>query len=464
MTVNYCDFVNGDDDTGDGTAENPYKTIDMASSGLAGGDEMRCAKSPAPTNLSGTLTWVNGSNSVATSQDLTGVLVAKDFIRKTTLQSSDYDIWWEIQSITSTTITLVKTFRGYASESVASQKLGTTDTGAATSGEDVQGLAAEGDDQANQLVVSGGWNLNTEEQDGETWFRQTGSSRLGNGLQSYDWNFVHVEKCHFLRYNNGIYLNDSYEWNIEYCQLLGSGTLALQANAAFDIGFSHITTNGEIRLGYDSLPGLQADNLLCLDGVVQSFGLLRNAVLKNSTLNLAAGSITRNLSGSSITLNAKAPCRLYVVSGISSVNVETAALGHSVTMKYIDGASAEKAYQYYGIAQKDIANARSGACIKITPVDIVDPFEQILKLAAVASTQKTVNVYMKKSSDFNGVIQAALMFKGTFLAAFTTWSMTTSYQQFSLTAQAADIDEAGILELWVRVTGTAGSVYIDDLS
>ena len=80
MAIVYCDFASGNDTTGDGSASNPYKTITKASTGLSGDDEVRCAKSPAPTALDGTLTFTDGSTSVATSADLTAVLAAKDFV------------------------------------------------------------------------------------------------------------------------------------------------------------------------------------------------------------------------------------------------------------------------------------------------------------------------------------------------------------------------------------------------
>lgn len=41
MSIKYCDYINGNDSTGDGSAGNPYKTITQASTGLAGGDEVR---------------------------------------------------------------------------------------------------------------------------------------------------------------------------------------------------------------------------------------------------------------------------------------------------------------------------------------------------------------------------------------------------------------------------------------
>lgn len=34
--IKYCDYINGHDDTGDGSAGNPYKTITRASTGLTG--------------------------------------------------------------------------------------------------------------------------------------------------------------------------------------------------------------------------------------------------------------------------------------------------------------------------------------------------------------------------------------------------------------------------------------------
>jgi len=101
-TINYCDYAAGNDSTGDGSAGNPYKTITKASTGLSGGDEVRVAKSADPSAMAGTMTFTDGSKSVATSVDLTGSLAAKDFVGLNTTGET----WWEIASITSTTIRL----------------------------------------------------------------------------------------------------------------------------------------------------------------------------------------------------------------------------------------------------------------------------------------------------------------------------------------------------------------------
>lgn len=54
MAIVYCSWATGDDTTGTGTAANPYKTITKASTSRTAGDEVRVAKSPDPTALTGT--------------------------------------------------------------------------------------------------------------------------------------------------------------------------------------------------------------------------------------------------------------------------------------------------------------------------------------------------------------------------------------------------------------------------
>ena len=64
MAENYCDYISGDDDTGDGTNGNPYKTIDKAATGLSGGDEVRVATELRMLKDMQTLTFVNYSYGV----------------------------------------------------------------------------------------------------------------------------------------------------------------------------------------------------------------------------------------------------------------------------------------------------------------------------------------------------------------------------------------------------------------
>ena len=127
MAIVYCSWATGDDTNGTGTWDHPYKTITKASTGLTGGDEVRVAKSPDPTALTGTISFTN--NSV----DITGSGTA--FM--TELAIGDFilggdDNWWEVITITSNTAaTLYQKYSGSTENGVSSQKLGVTDTGEA---------------------------------------------------------------------------------------------------------------------------------------------------------------------------------------------------------------------------------------------------------------------------------------------------------------------------------------------
>ena len=122
MTVNYADWGSGNDTTGNGSAGNPYKTIDKASTGLSGGDEVRCAKTTDPSTLSGTLTWTDNSPTVSTSVSLVGTVAAGDIIGKPTaaLDSAD-ETWWVVSSVAAGAITLTSNFYG-TSEAIANCK------------------------------------------------------------------------------------------------------------------------------------------------------------------------------------------------------------------------------------------------------------------------------------------------------------------------------------------------------
>ena len=104
MTIKYCSWLTGDDTNGTGTAANPYKTITKASTGLTGGDEVRVAKSPEPTNLTGTTAWtLNGTTVTGTGTLFTTELAKGDFI------SAPDGNWYEVITIASdTSATLYK--------------------------------------------------------------------------------------------------------------------------------------------------------------------------------------------------------------------------------------------------------------------------------------------------------------------------------------------------------------------
>ena len=213
MAIVYCSWVNGHDDTGDGSYTNPYKTITTASTSRAAGDVVRVEKSPDPTALTGTTAWeLNGTTVTGTGTNFTGELANGDFI------SAPDGNWYEvIDRPSATSATLYKKYPSANASGHSSQKLGVTDTGpAATSTTAIQTVSSSGT-AVNYLYISGGWDLFAQEQTGQTWFRQihtTFNNRYGYGLYFSIKNYVSIDKLNFLRYNYGIYISTNCNNNV----------------------------------------------------------------------------------------------------------------------------------------------------------------------------------------------------------------------------------------------------------
>ena len=208
MAIIYCSWATGNDTTGTGTAANPYKTITKASTSRAAGDEVRVAKSPDPTALTGTTAWtLDGTTVTGTGTLFTTELAIGDFI------SAPDGQWYEVITIGSnTSATLYKKYPSASASGHSSLKLGVTDTGAAAaSTTQIQVVSTSGNSSAF-LYISGGWDLSTETQTGHTYFRQvhaTFTNRYGYGLYMTGKSYTNISRLHFLRYNSGIYYYNS---------------------------------------------------------------------------------------------------------------------------------------------------------------------------------------------------------------------------------------------------------------
>ena len=403
-TIVYCDFTNGRDDTGDGSAGNPYKTIQKASTGLTGDDEVRCAKSPAPTALSGTLKFVDGSTSVATSVDLTGVLAAKDFVSLNSTGDHAGETWWEISSLTSTTITLTSKYSGTGGTGTG-YKLGVTDTGAAAGyTTQVQVVSASGS-SGHLIKISGGWNLaGTPVQDGYTWFYQSGANKYGYGLQLSSKNYINLDfgRVGFLRYYRSIYLDGSNNNTIT--------SSTCNSNSSSGIHLSN------------------ASSCVC-------WGYAHDESTWNN-----AGKIYDWLGN-----------RQKIVS-----------IGESES----GGAARNRVYFYGGYTQDNTAEAdgSSGKCLQFNPKNSAYWIEQDFNVPVTSGVARTVSIKMKDDASFNGSVELELWYNGVLIVGPTTKTMTTSYVAQEMTATAGQITADGVLVLKVKVYGTAGCVYADTLS
>jgi len=490
MTIKYCDYANGNDTTGDGSRTNPYKTITRASEGLTGGDEVRCAKSAAPSALSGTLTWTNGSATVATSVDLTGVLAAKDFIRKTTLNAADYDVWWEISSITSTTITLASKFRGY-SDTTTGLKLGVTDTGgAAATTTHVQEISASGSSVSSKLKISGGWDLSLEspEQTGLTMYWQSGTNRYGYGLYSSSKNYISLKKLGMLRYYYSFYIGGySYDWDYIYSLNPGSMPISFSADTSGSQSINHhySATTGTIRPLYILSSDCIVKNSAFVGGYGYqvSFTVFENCVFDLTLFNFYAGiSFFINCDFRSSPITSYTHGIVYMYNPVNLPSLSTFGLSayyynkdpylydlplyRAFFVKNLDGDGIDYTVTIGGIGKSNVVDARSGKCLEIIPGSTSYYHIQDFQFPANVSTARSLKFYAKKSAAFDGSADAAILFMGTKITDWTAISnLSTNYQEYSIIADADDTPLSGVYVLRIRVLkGSAGSIYIDDLS
>ena len=513
MTIMYCDWLNGDDKD-DGSYTTPYKTILKASTGLTGGDEVRCAKSPDESTLSGTLAFVNNSTSITTSVDLTGVLNAGDFIYK----SIDSNNMVEVISLTTTTLTLYKAYRG-TTETVTAKKLGITSTGSsAQTTTNIQEIMSSGLSATSKLKISGGWDLTTQTQTGYTNFRQMNSTfnnRYGRGLYGNTKNYLELEKLKFLRYYYGIFIEDSH--NIEFTSITNNG------NAYRGIDLNNVTeTHGNIILtsvilnenndgiflnkrSYNTINTLTCNNntqhgiimhnmnvsiintLTCNNNTQQGieFSYFDENILylttcnNNGTNGIYLGYADNNIINS-LTCNNNTQYGIKSDKSYSNVINDYAGTGNTsgdidlisdylclenpvLNMQHFKTTGDNRCYYLSGITYRDTTEARSTQCLRYTTSSDIYYIKHAFHFQVSNGVGKGITFYIKDDSSFNGDVQAALYFMGKKITGWTTITSTTSYIQKTITAQAADITEDGIIELHIKVKGTTGNIYLDDL-
>ncbi len=456
-TIKYCDFVNGDDNNGDGTYSNPYKTITKASTGLGSGDEVRVAKSPAPVDLTVTFSFTNNSTAVTASNSV--------FVNEVTAGQSDTSVrrgdfikgydgnWWEVVTVTDAThATLYKKYSGSTQSGVSSQKLMVTSTGAASgSTTTVQEVKSSGT-STSTLKISGGWDLSNQTQDGQTYFRQlhsTFDNRYGYGLYFSSKSYVEISRLHFLRYNYGIYLYYSSNNNTITTPTCNSNSsygiyLSYSSNNTITTPTCNSNNNSGIYLYYSS------NNTITTPTCNNNSSGIHLYYSSNNIVNNYSG--TSNTSGDICVVQAKHygeyPCLL---------------------MQHFKEAGDNRCYYEYGVTYRDTTNPRGGTgeCLKYSPTSTTYYISQSFYFAADSGVSKTISAYIRKDASLGGDVQGAIFFMGEKITGWTDITPTedNTYEQKSLVANAADITEDGVLELRIKVRGSSGkNVYVDDIS
>ena len=150
-----------------GTTTDPFKSVNAAVVlGAAIGQDIRMAKTAAYTTVTSTFGWTENSVTVTTSTDCTASIAIGNFIGKPTATGNGgQETFYRVAAINATTITLENVYCGDTASTASCYKLNPVVTGAA--GTTAITIPAS-------TTLSGGWNLATEIQDGETWMQPNG--------------------------------------------------------------------------------------------------------------------------------------------------------------------------------------------------------------------------------------------------------------------------------------------------
>lgn len=486
-TINYCDYINGDDTNGTGAWDAPYKTITKASTGLTGGDEVRVAKSPGPTALTGTLSFTNGSKDVTGSGTaFTTELAIGDFVL-----GGDGN-WWEVVTITSdTAATLYKNYSGTTQSGVASQKLGVTDTGAAaSSATQVQVVSSSGTSSAN-LKISGGWDLSSETQTGQTFFRQlnttTFTNRFGSGLDSNGKSYTEISCLHFLRYYIGI--NNNGNANIIHNPICNSNDysgivcISCHHNIIISPICNSNATNGILfdRSSGNVLvsPNCNSNVTNGIVGYMSNNNVLISPTVKFNNTGIANSASSNNFIYGTLTTeeNVKA-----ITNDIGTIYISKASIGESTKVTgftsyansrlYINdiGGNSQIWTDYANAVKQDATAGGTGKewKLSITGANRTADYPFSVEVAAVpvnANKQVTVRLYFKKSGTG---IAGRLFIRGGQIAGvdndiYTECPDDTNRNQVTLQFTPT---EKGVVEIEVQawyVSSTSQNIIVDDI-
>ena len=470
MTIVYCDWATGDDTNGTGTWDHPYKTITKATTGRTGGDEIRVGKSPDPTPLTGTVGFTEGSTAVTGVNTLfTTELAIGDFI-----EAPDGQYYEVITIGSNTSATLYKVYPSATQSGYSSKKLGVTDTGAAAAWNTVvQKVMSSGTGSAN-LIISGGWDLSTQQQTGQTYFRQmhtTFSTRTGFGLYADAIFNTLISRLHFLRYDCGIYYTNGSSNNIFISPTCNSvNNVGVYYYSSYNnIIISPTCNSNKYGIYYSSSnnnvlisPTCKSNNN---DGIYFGYG---------SSNNISYGTVTTAYNGSSI-YNDRYVNRI-AKANIAETTKFTGALDYVNSRLFIDDLNnTGNAYIYTdngNIQSRDATAGGTGKEWVLSPTSdkrgAKYPLNlSVAKVAVAGSGQVTVKVYFKKTG--TGVAGALRVRYGQI-----NWSNdaediivncpdNTNRNQVTLQFTPT---EAGVVEIealaWY-VSSTTQSVIVDDI-
>lgn len=510
----YVDLINGDDTNGDGSASNPYKTLSKASEVAQPGDEVRVAKTPDPIQLSGTLTWTHGSDIVSTSQDLTGEVSVGDFIGKN-------DGWWyQVQSVSSAEIVLVDPYWG-PDESTVGYKAQGKEYAPSSSYENCETWNSSGSEN-NEILISGGWNLSTEERDGFTVVIST--TGTGRWFYASSKKYLILEYFIVMGFSTGIYPIWGYSLIVRHCAFSWNSYDIY--NPKYILTISDVKSWGPTYFLYhgDDMGRLRLESVKVHNAGYGIYGTswvgpveIVNCEFRNNSESIAIGSCpglglakVKNCTfeygpGEDYDINFGGPLIVESCSGIRNIRIsgpgclvlincdlDSPFYEHTYTyeqnvpedellmsVRYIntpEGSfkelwTAKKGSRIFTTyVERDSSEAKSDFCVKVSGETYETNLAWVPVLRQIpvpAGVKLRIKVWVKKSSDFSGSVK--LTIRKTPLENWVVSEITpsTNWQQFSIdmpepVGSRDAVIEAGVL--YANPYNGSGEIYIDEIS
>lgn len=507
----YVDYAKADN-TGAGTSFAVAKK-DLASITPKSGDVIHMAKAGDPAALTGTMTFTDNSTSVATSADLTATLAAKDIIGPYTGSGLlTGDGWWEIASLTASTITLTNAYCGTTRTTVTGYRYNGFDAGSPTTAASIIANAVVDGSEASPIQIIGGYDTSNDTRTGITHFRTTSAAKAGRGNFTNQWisvSFVGFSRCNIGFSTSGVGFtttscfttgSDNNSWNLSGLRGLIDTCYSWKGGGAASFSFlnsgSGSTTRNSVIQGALSSVGLQlaietvADTCTVrrVAGNGISFTTGRSSMVRNCTVNnctasgiaLTAASVgASTITGCTLSSNTTADITATTAAVGESVYIFNCAVSSTTSYSrssgayfYVDRhnqtAGSSRTLTDDGLILTNTAQARADTCLEIQPSAAVGSIycEWAAPIPVDATGTRTVTVYMKISSTWNGRnIRAGLRINGYWIGAndgvWPAGILSSGYVQYTYTYAMTEI---GAIEFAVQVDGTAGSLYIDDLA
>jgi len=124
-----------------------------------------------------------------------------------------------------------------------------------------------------------------------------------------------------------------------------------------------------------------------------------------------------------------------------------------------------KNYFFGGETYSNTAEADSGKCLHYDPSSATVYIGHSFYFKATDATATTITVKIKKKNSFNGDVSGSVSFLGAKVIDWTDITPTNAdaYETKTFSVTSGMVTDDGVLELRIKVRGTAGDIYVDSL-